>query len=136
MFILFQRKNNSLTYPINVGRNIAREAANSHYILPSDIEMYPSPGLIPSFLKMITNGNQLALTSSNHSSLGVFVIPVFEIEENISLPNTKRELIPLLQSQKVIPFHKRVCNNCLALPNSKQWMSDLSTGTRVQVYYL
>ena len=93
--------------------------------------MYPSPGLIPSFLKMITNGNEVALTNSNHSSLGVFVISVFEIEKNIMLPNTKLELIPLLNSQKVIPFHKRVCNKCPDMPNSKQWMSDLSTGKRV-----
>lgn len=42
-----------LDYPVNVGRNIARETANSHFIFPSDIELYPSPGLIPSFLEMI-----------------------------------------------------------------------------------
>jgi beta-1,4-glucuronyltransferase 1 len=40
----------SLDYPVNVGRNIAREAANSHFIFPSDIELYPNPGLIPAFL--------------------------------------------------------------------------------------
>lgn len=43
----------ALDYPVNVGRNIARETANSHFIFPSDIELYPNPGLIPSFLDMI-----------------------------------------------------------------------------------
>jgi hypothetical protein len=43
----------SLDYPVNVGRNIAREAANSYFIFPSDIELYPNPGLIPDFLDMI-----------------------------------------------------------------------------------
>ena len=33
-----------LTYPINVGRNVAREAATTHYVFASDIELYPSPG--------------------------------------------------------------------------------------------
>ncbi|EDW54402.1 GM18003 [Drosophila sechellia] len=35
----------NLTYPINVGRNIARLAANTHFIFACDIELYPSVGL-------------------------------------------------------------------------------------------
>ena len=31
-------------YPVNVGRNIARETATTHFILASDIELYPNPG--------------------------------------------------------------------------------------------
>ena len=34
----------NLTYPVNVARNVAREAANTHFIFPSDVELYPSPG--------------------------------------------------------------------------------------------
>lgn len=44
---------NKLLYPINVGRNLAREAALTHFVLPSDIELYPSPGLVSGFLEMI-----------------------------------------------------------------------------------
>lgn len=47
------RNNSGLDYPVNVGRNIARTSANSHFVFPSDIELYPNPGLIPSFLDMI-----------------------------------------------------------------------------------
>ena len=39
------RNASGLDYPVNVGRNIAREAANSHFIFPSDIELYPNPGV-------------------------------------------------------------------------------------------
>lgn len=42
-----------LLYPVNVGRNIARDAALTHFILASDIELYPSPGLVHKFLEMI-----------------------------------------------------------------------------------
>lgn len=42
-----------LLYPINVGRNIARDAATTHFVLASDIELYPSPGLVKKFLEMI-----------------------------------------------------------------------------------
>ena len=34
----------NLDYPVNVARNIARETANTYFIFPSDIELYPSPG--------------------------------------------------------------------------------------------
>lgn len=49
-----QRK---LLYPINVGRNIARNAAMTHFILASDIELYPSPGVVKKFLEMIARND-------------------------------------------------------------------------------
>lgn len=42
-----------LLYPVNVGRNIARDAALTHYILASDVELYPNPNLVKRFLEMI-----------------------------------------------------------------------------------
>lgn len=44
-----------LLYPVNVGRNVARETAQTHYVLASDIELYPSPNLITLFLEMIAD---------------------------------------------------------------------------------
>lgn len=46
-----------LLYPVNVGRNVARETAQTHYILPSDIELYPSPNIIEKFLAMIADNS-------------------------------------------------------------------------------
>ena len=40
------KKEKGLYYSINVARNVARESANSYFIFPSDIELYPSPGKI------------------------------------------------------------------------------------------
>ena len=42
-----------LLYPINVARNVAREASNTHFVFPCDVELYPSPDFIPRFLAMI-----------------------------------------------------------------------------------
>ena len=42
---LSYRSANGLTYPVNVGRNIARESATSHFVFASDVELYPSPGM-------------------------------------------------------------------------------------------
>jgi len=115
------RKIHSMTYPINVGRNIARESANSHYIFPSDIELYPNPGLIPMFLDMITRGGETALKRKNPR---IFVSSIFEIKEGNELPNTKAELIDLLNKKVVIPFHKMVCSQCHAIPKAKEWLTD------------
>lgn len=48
---MYKAKQN-LTYPVNVGRNVAREASVTHFVLPSDIELYPNPGLVTQFLRM------------------------------------------------------------------------------------
>lgn len=47
------KSKHKLLYPVNVGRNIAREAALTHFILASDVELYPSPDVIRKFLEMI-----------------------------------------------------------------------------------
>ena len=39
------KKQNGLDYPVNVGRTIARDMANTYFVLASDIELYPNPGL-------------------------------------------------------------------------------------------
>ena len=40
-------------HPGNVGLNVAREAALTHFILAVDFKYYPSMDLVPKFLKMI-----------------------------------------------------------------------------------
>ena len=62
----------SLTQPFEYFRNIARETAQTHYVFPSDLELYPSPGLIPSFLKMVISyfvreRNQISFKWTNTS---------------------------------------------------------------------
>lgn len=49
----------NLTYPINVARNLARDAALTHFLLSSDIELYPSPDLIERFFKMLEINSEL-----------------------------------------------------------------------------
>ena len=46
-----------LSFPINLARNIAREAALTHFVFASDIELYPSPNLVDNFLEMISTTN-------------------------------------------------------------------------------
>jgi len=47
------RSRNTLDYPVNMGRNIARRASLTHYVLASDIELYPTPGLVPDYMHFL-----------------------------------------------------------------------------------
>jgi beta-1,4-glucuronyltransferase 1 len=67
-----------LLYPMNVGRNIARESALTHFVLASDIELYPSPFLSERFLNMIAR-NRPPLNSTNPR---IFPLSIFEVESN------------------------------------------------------
>lgn len=49
---------NNLTYPVNVGRNLARDAALTHFVLASDIELYPNSRLIDNFFDMISRDSR------------------------------------------------------------------------------
>ena len=48
----------------------------------------------------------------------VFVNSIFEIAANHSLPQNKSELVTLLNSNIVIPFHKTVCPQCHKIPKA------------------
>lgn len=108
-----------LLYPVNVGRNIARDAAMTHFILASDIELYPNPGLTHKFLEMIAR-NDLPLQRKNPK---VFPLSIFEVDAASQVPRDKTELQELLKTGKAIPFHKRVCSSCHGVPKSKEWMT-------------
>jgi hypothetical protein len=81
-----------ILYPVNIGRNVARESAVTHYILPSDIELYPSPGLIQNFLDMVRRQEPPLL----HPNPKVFPLPIFELEKGVELPANKTQLVSIL----------------------------------------
>nr|XP_012214939.1 PREDICTED: beta-1,4-glucuronyltransferase 1 [Linepithema humile]XP_012214940.1 PREDICTED: beta-1,4-glucuronyltransferase 1 [Linepithema humile] len=107
-----------LLYPVNVGRNIAREAAPTLYVFPSDIELYPSPNLPAKFLEMIRRRDQPALHKPNPK---VFVLSIFEVDEKSQPPNNKTRLVQMLKTGTAIPFHKKLCSGCHNVPKSKEW---------------
>lgn len=108
-----------LLYPVNVGRNIARDAAMTHFILASDIELYPNPGLVHKFLEMIAR-NEPVLQRKNPR---VFPLSIFEVDSTSPVPRDKTELQELLRNGKAISFHKRVCSSCHGVPKSKEWIA-------------
>uniref|UniRef100_A0A336M367 CSON001446 protein n=2 Tax=Culicoides sonorensis TaxID=179676 RepID=A0A336M367_CULSO len=116
---LLYKTQKKLLYPVNVGRNIARDAALTHFILVSDIELYPSPGLVHKFLEMIARNDK----SLRRKALKVYPLSLFEVDISVSVPKDKTELQDLLKRGKAIKFHSRVCPACHAVPKSKEWIA-------------
>lgn len=87
-----------ILYPVNVGRNVAREAANTFYVLASDIELYPSPGVIPDFLEMVRRRDPPLL----HPNPKVFPLSIFELEKGAALPQNKTELVSTIPVLRII----------------------------------
>lgn len=81
-----------LLYPVNVGRNVARETAQTYYILASDIELYPSPNISSKFLDLIAT-NTGPLLSKNPK---VFPLHLFEVSANSTVPESKTMLKEML----------------------------------------
>ena len=55
---------------------------------------------------MIRNKNQVGhIYNFFDSNPKVYVVSIFEIEEGHELPQTKKELIKLMENETVIPFH-------------------------------
>lgn len=114
---------NKLFYPINVGRNIAREAANTHFIFTCDIELFPSKNLIEQFFKMLLRNEMLLKTDEEGKDIPrVFPIPVFEVNKTSSVPESKAELLEMLKDKRAIPFHKNVCKKCHMVPGYEKWL--------------
>ena len=119
------RRQNNLSYPINFLRNVARKQARTHFVMASDIELYPSPNIIPKFVRMVA-------TINTTSRRVVFVVPSFHITNTLILPNTKGELVKLIGDKKAFPMHEQACNTCHLVPNYATWIAAPSLNGRLE----
>lgn len=129
---MYKTKKN-LTYPINVGRNIARTSANTYFIFACDIELYPSFGFIDQFLDMAIRNVSLVRRSRDGEKRRVFPLPVFEVQSNATVPDNKKQLVAMLKTKAAIPFHQNVCKGCHVVPNQDKWLNATVTD-KLQIF--
>ncbi|XP_022120964.1 beta-1,4-glucuronyltransferase 1-like [Pieris rapae] len=117
------RREHKMIYPINVGRNIARNASKTNYFIVSDIEMVPSFGLAPKFLRMVRK-----LMGDKKRDEGcifaktVFVVPLFEVERGEDIPHDKDTLVNMVISNRAMYFHQKICSHCQRFPGLQTWL--------------
>ncbi|XP_067625462.1 beta-1,4-glucuronyltransferase 1 isoform X2 [Eurosta solidaginis] len=118
------RSAKNMTYPINVGRNIARKSANTYFIFASDMELYPTPNLPQKFLEMVERNPSVYL---DRTSERVFVLPIFEVTADSIVPENKTHLQQMLRKKKAITFHEKVCVSCHRVPEQNKWVNATDT---------
>lgn len=118
-YLIFRSKNYSHNrqYFINVGRNIANKAALTYYRMSSDIELYPSAGLVDNFFNYIKANPHLVQDKKRR----VFIIPTFELDINTEVPFDPLELYNLLINKKAIYFFQSLCAHCFPIPNKQDY---------------
>lgn len=115
---------------MNVGRNIAREMAQTFFVLASDIELYPSPNIINNFLEMIARNDNVLLSKNPK----VYPLHLFEVSANQQVPENKTMLKQMIHNGTAVPFHKKLCAGCHNVPKSKEWiMANETQGLHVFV---
>ncbi|KAB7496779.1 Beta-1,4-glucuronyltransferase 1 [Armadillidium nasatum] len=108
---------NEFLYPVNVARNVAKSNSATYFYFTSDIELYPSLNIIPEFLKLMQRPD-----FSNTSRRRVYVLPVFEMKSNLVIPNTKKELLSLINEENAFLFHLNICRRCQEVPNYESYI--------------
>ncbi|KAM3965983.1 beta-1,4-glucuronyltransferase 1 [Aphomia sociella] len=118
------RRENNMIYPINVGRNVARNAARTNYFIVSDIEMVPSDGLAPKFLTMVRKlmGDKKRDDGCIFAKT-VFVVPLFEVEKGEEMPRDKDTLIDMMAENRASYFHQKLCSHCQRFPGLQSWLT-------------
>lgn len=124
------RYQNKLAYPVNVCRNVARNAAFSKYVLVSDVELIPSENLAGSFLSMI---RKLRSNSRYLYPSKVFVVPVFEIDSYENIPRNKEDIKGLVNEEKAVYFHRYICSHCQRFPGLERWFQTPDNSIKVMV---
>ena len=107
-------------YPVNFLRNLAKSVSDTDYILTIDIDMLPSGNLRNDFLKS-------KLVEKYHSNDVVFVVPIFEIEYDVQMPQSKNDLLECVKMGKARPFYLEPCEKCQSLTNYTEWLKNNKT---------
>ncbi|GMT18990.1 hypothetical protein PFISCL1PPCAC_10287, partial [Pristionchus fissidentatus] len=102
-------------YPANAGRNIAREFVSTEFILLADYEHLFSQG----FERKMT---EIAVRENITESRVVLVYRIFEIDESVENPKTKKELADLLAKKKAVVFHERFYKGGHSIPGLPEWL--------------
>lgn len=118
-----------IQYPTNLLRNVARKATTTPLIMVIDIDIVPSVGLHNSFILYAKENNLFTVNSGEKT---VWVVPVYEILENMEIPKTKQELLKMVENGTARPFYVKACFHCQVC-DSFGWYTFLMQKNKKQI---
>ncbi|KAL0244760.1 hypothetical protein GEMRC1_008842 [Eukaryota sp. GEM-RC1] len=96
-------------FPVNTLRNIALSFVSTPFLLNIDVDLLPFPKGVGSSLTGIP-------------SCGL-ILPAFELQNLIPVPQTKHELKAMVNDGSILPF-KHQCKNCHGMTQFKKWLNN------------
>ncbi len=127
----------TLKYPNNLLRNVALNNVKVEYVLVIDIDIIPSKHLHNQFIEFIHTNSLLSSGNSdmfNQVNRTAFVVPSFEIDPDMLVPQSKDELCHMWQQGSVRPFYYETCQKCQTQTDYEAWRK-LSSSDHLQVAY-
>lgn len=122
-------------YPVNAGRNTARDTVKTDYVLVMDIELKPSKNLEEKFLHM-TDRHQMNPDERWVGHKIVYVLPVFEVEHGEKIPTDKLELVSQIHKGKSVYFHKNRCGICHKIPYYDMWVNTTHVSSNLDIFFV
>ncbi|XP_018326024.1 beta-1,4-glucuronyltransferase 1 [Agrilus planipennis] len=107
-------------YPQNHMRNIARKNCVTPYVFLTDVDVIPCNNMAEKLNKF--------LETDKCDKCG-FVIPTYEIDNRVSFPANKSEIVRLSKKQLARPFHQKVFIYNQYATNFSRWEQDTTEGT-------
>lgn len=89
-------------YPQNHMRNVARKGCQSDYVFLVDVDIIPSYGMAAELDQFIRKVAKKAVGKI------AYVIPTFEVDNRVAFPNSKAEVLSLVQRKLARPFHQKI----------------------------
>ena len=105
-------------YPNNLLRNVALTSSHTEYVFVVDIDMLPNADLYEDFTNYLRTQKQEMGSGSNNF---VYVVPAFEIQPHIPLPQHKEQLLLLWKQNKLRPFYYELCWKCQRPTDYDAW---------------
>ncbi|CAG0920323.1 unnamed protein product, partial [Notodromas monacha] len=120
----------SMIYPQQLLRNVARQGCLAEYVTLVDVDMIPRPGLaedLRSFLRK---------KETQSCEKCAYVLPVYEIAETAGkLPENKADLVKMITAKRARPFHQIISKKNSGSSNLTAWQAVPSTSNELKVAY-
>ncbi|KAF2359253.1 Nucleotide-diphospho-sugar transferase [Trinorchestia longiramus] len=114
----------TLPYPQNLLRNVARKNCHPEWVFLVDVDIVPPPGM---FEKLDAFLRTHAAKSCEKCA---FVIPTYEIDEKAPLPTNASEILQLVSTSRARPFHEKVFIHNQYSTNFSQWQKNVQEWLR------
>ncbi|XP_042243471.1 beta-1,4-glucuronyltransferase 1-like isoform X1 [Homarus americanus] len=106
-------------YPNNLLRNVARKATITRLMMVVDIDMIPGEGLHDAFVSYA--GRQGLFGENSGEEKTVWVVPVYEIKEDVAVPKTKTDLLMMKENGEARTFYQELCFKCQRYTDYPAW---------------